>query len=100
MSDCPDHGSDESPWMCVCTDEKIARLAAAEAKVKGLADQLEYWRPHAIELEANIREWKKEAAFVRNLYDIANAKVTELEAEIERMKDERNQNGMEKDLNT
>ena len=51
-------------------------------------------------LEAEALSWQKEAAFVGNLYAIANAKVTELEAEIGRTKEEREQDGMEKDLNT
>ena len=85
----------------------IERAEAAETKVKGLADQLEYWRPHAIELEAKVRELKEEVKAMDALIGLQNEqliyeqnKVRELKAEIGRMKEEREQDGMEKDLNT
>ncbi len=85
MSDCPDHGSDESPWMCVCTKEKIARLEVDKALLTG---QLQASREllAAAEAQAKLaweRHGEKDAAYQKALdqRDQAEANVKELAAE-------------------
>ena len=40
MNECKDHGSDEAPWMCECTREKLAAMTAERDEARRQIDAL------------------------------------------------------------
>jgi hypothetical protein len=65
MNECKDHGSDEAPWMCECTREK---LAAMTAERDGWKIACEAAQNVARDNEAELAEARRQIEAIATLY--------------------------------